>query len=152
MVIDTNLLALLVVGLASPEYIRDHKRLDEYSLEEFSLLTHLLQKVKELIITSHVVAETYSLVRQIDESKAIVIAKVLGDIVCQHGEHHFMSCKAFSQPEFDRLGFTDLVLLAATSRRRNTRTLLTDDSGLHRAALARNLSVINFARRRDGRL
>jgi hypothetical protein len=41
-VVDTNLLLLLVVGSASRNYVDKHKRLGDYSLDDFDLLVELI--------------------------------------------------------------------------------------------------------------
>jgi hypothetical protein len=46
---DANLLVLLVVGLASPEYIPRHKRLRAFAPENFELLRNILAAARQVI-------------------------------------------------------------------------------------------------------
>jgi hypothetical protein len=56
-IVDSNLLTLLVVGLASPAYIPEHKRLSGYSVDDFKILTFLVGEFAELVLIPHVLAE-----------------------------------------------------------------------------------------------
>lgn len=56
-VLDTNLLVLLIVGIASPTYIAIHKQLRAYSLQDFDLLTRLLETASRIIVTPNTLTE-----------------------------------------------------------------------------------------------
>jgi hypothetical protein len=66
-VLDTNLLVLLVVGLASPDYIPVHKRLSAYARSDFALLLRLLSGTSRLMVTPNTLTETMNLAGQITE-------------------------------------------------------------------------------------
>lgn len=65
-VIDTNLLVLLVVGSASRSYIRKHKRLSDYTSEDFDMLSLILSEFSEIVFLPHILAEVSNIARQID--------------------------------------------------------------------------------------
>ena len=49
--IDANLLVLLVVGSVGRELIAKHRRLQEYTVEDYDALLDLLQRVGNIFVT-----------------------------------------------------------------------------------------------------
>ena len=65
--IDTNLLVLLITGLASPAYIGKHKNLRTFTVEDYVTLTAFIGGVEQIYVTPNVLAETSSLAAQIGD-------------------------------------------------------------------------------------
>ena len=148
--LDTNLLVLLVVGLADPSYIPIHKRLSVYDQKDFEIVSGFVADSDKLIICPNVTTETSNLIRYIDEPARSHISSVFATMIERVEENYVPSINAASLPEHSRLGITDSVLLLLAE---NHATLLTADVGLYLAASKRNLSVVNYnhvrARRPD---
>ena len=53
-IIDTNLLVLLVVGITERSLIQKHKRTRNFEVEDFDLLTGVLSNFDEIIVTPHI--------------------------------------------------------------------------------------------------
>lgn len=62
--IDTSLLVLLVVGSAGKELIEKHRRLRDYSAEDYEILIKLLGRVERVYVTPNTITETSNLLAQ----------------------------------------------------------------------------------------
>ncbi len=142
-IVDTNLLLLWIVGLASADYIRKHKRLRAYTDEDFALLLNILSRARKIILTPNTLTETSNLAGYIAEPARTEIYSVLAALIkaVETEEYFIPSERAAARPEFTRLGLTDSALLELIDE---THTLLTADVDLYLAALYRGLNAENF--------
>ena len=140
-ILDTNLLILLVVGLASPDYVGKHKRLGDYTADDFDLLSDILSRVARIIVTPNILTETSNLAVQIPEPARSHIAETFGAIVNGVDERYVPSRQAAGRPEFARLGLSDAAVLEMADE---DATLLTADQGLYLAALNSGRPAENF--------
>ncbi len=141
-ILDTNLMVLLIVGLASQEYILRHKRTQSYTVEDFLLLQDILARAPSVITIPHVLAETSNLVRQFAEPGRTRLCAVLQNFVVDCVETTVASKAAAGRPEFRFLGLTDAALLEAQN---DTSVLLTDDLDLYVASVSAGRQAINFS-------
>lgn len=139
--VDTQLLVLLVVGLASPRYLRRHKRLAAYDERDFDLLYRILDGAGFVMVTPHVLAEASSLMRQIGEPARSDIMATFGALVPTMQERHVPGVVAVATDGFVRLGLADAALLALDDR---TASLLTADTALYLAASHAGRRVDHF--------
>jgi hypothetical protein len=58
---------LLVVGIADQRYISEHKRLQEYGIDDFNLLKTMIRESVGLVVPPNALTEAPSLLRQIDQ-------------------------------------------------------------------------------------
>ena len=146
--IDTQLLVLLVVGLASRDYIGKHKNLNGptgYSVGDFELLLGIVSRASRLLVTPHVLAETSNLVRQGNKSALDHMMMTFKGLLDDAYEQHVPGKVAAHGPSFVSLGLTDAALLEAA---RPGAILLTADFDLYRTALEAGRRVENFNHRR----
>jgi hypothetical protein len=142
LILDTNLLLLLVVGMASPRYIAKHKRLHPvYTIADFDLLSGYVRAASHILLTPNTLTETSNLARQIAEPARSEIGSVLRQLVLTLDETYVNSASGVGQDEFIRLGLTDSVLLSLASP---DVILLTADVGLYVAACSRGMNAQNF--------
>lgn len=147
--IDTNLLLLLLVGSTAKKYISEHKRLSNYSIDDFETLVDIIGGFSEIVVVAHTLAETSNLIRYIaGPAKARIIEK-MRQFVILTSELAIASASAASRHEFITLGLTDCVLLELAAARVNPPTLLTHDLDLAIAAEMQGLPVINFEHFRE---
>ena len=146
LVLDANLLVLLIVGLTEQRLIGRHKRLDSFSPEDFTLLTHVLSLAERVIVTPHTLTEASNLVAYIAEPARTRIREAFRVFVSRTEEVTVESKMAVGAPEFVRLGLADAALLEIT---RGTHTLLTTDHDLYQSALKRGASAVNFNHLRE---
>jgi hypothetical protein len=137
--IDTQLLVLLVTGLAAPRYIRMNKRLADYSIADFDTLSVLLQTAGRIIVTPGVLAETSNFVRHIAEPARRHVMEEFGRLIEDATEQHVPARQVARAASFGRFGFADATLLAMVGS-----TLLTADDPLYAEALRLGSRALNF--------
>lgn len=147
-VLDSNLAALLVVGISDPTLVGRHRRLRGYDPTDFDLLARVLSISDGLIWCPHVLAETSNLIRYLNEPAKTAVTLAFGRIINSGDERGIASGDAVRRFEFQRLGLTDAVLLVLSEAEA---VLLTDDLDLHVAALSAGQQSINFSELRDQR-
>lgn len=140
--LDTNLVILLAVGLTDPAHIRTHKRLQQYDEIDFCNLKELIAASAKVIFCPNVATETSNLVRYVQDPLRSMIAQVLASLIKRTEEQTVPSSVAVDREEYNRLGLADAVLLKLAE---NGATLVTDDLPLYLAALGAGQKAINFA-------
>lgn len=146
--LDTNLLVLLIVGLTSPHFIAAHKRLDSYSRLDFDALVERLAPAKahSLVVTPHVMAEASNLLALTGEPRRSQIMEQYRIFLEQVTEVHIPARRAAKRVEFVRLGLSDAALLDIQD---DEIILLTADAKLHDAALRAGRNAESFSHARD---
>ncbi|MDY8108602.1 hypothetical protein U0C82_05460 [Fulvimarina sp. 2208YS6-2-32] len=142
LLLDTNLVVLLVVGMLGPQYIRSHKRLQRYDETDFAILKTLVAASSGLVFSPHILTETSNLLRYVDEPLRSRLSLVLMRLIDTTEERVVASRTAAQDRHFSRLGLADCVLLHLA---RNDAVLLTDDLPLYLAAASAGFDAQNFA-------
>jgi hypothetical protein len=144
---DTNLLLLLVVGRAAPQWIGQHSRLKKYSVNDFNILVEAISKGRSLLVIPHCIAEASNLLPQgILEPLRSGLYQALKMFVDNCDEEYIPSSHAATQDAYLRLGITDAAWLSALNEQT---ILLTDDNDLYLAASNFGHEVINFSHYRQ---
>lgn len=141
LLVDTQLLVLLVAGLAAPSLIAKHKRTRHYTSTDFKVLLDLVGYQPRFRYCPHVAAEASNLLGQYGEPDRTTILTVLQALLNNAEEVSVASRVAMEAREFLRLGLTDAAQLALCTIET---VLLTDDELLYRAAHERGVAVLYF--------
>lgn len=146
--IDTNLLLLYVVGREDRTIIAKHRRLDNYSIEDYSLLLQMLREANQVFVTPNTLTETSNLLGQHREPERSRLFQKLGDIIQESREITVASAVASSNPIFHWLGLTDAVLWEVATP---DTPLVTVDFRLYLQALTKGGedTVVNFTAYRE---
>ena len=140
--VDTSLLLLFVVGSVGRNLIAKHRRLQDYSREDYETLVNLLGHVDYLYVTPNTLTETSNLLAQHGEPERSLFLEHLRAIIQESREVVVGSIEAAGNNEFVNLGLTDAALLEAIS---SEIPLVTVDTDLFVAALAKgNYHAVNF--------
>ena len=140
--VDSNLLVLLIVGRVDRNLIGRHRRLKQYTPEDYDQLVEVLADAERIIVTPNTLTETANLLAFQRGGIGLALASELQSLIEQEVEVVVPSIKAAERPEFHRLGLTDAALLEIASK---DRRLLTADMKLYGAALAQDAnSALNF--------
>jgi hypothetical protein len=139
--LDSNLLVLLVAGMSSREYIGKHRRLRDYSEEDFDLLIEFIRPMSAMKVTPNILTETSNLLSGIGEPARSHIADTFRQLIGSLDERFVHSTRAVEQPEFPRLWLTDAAVLTELV---NSHVLLTADLDLYLAAVQRGYTAVNF--------
>jgi hypothetical protein len=142
--LDTNLLVLLVVGMADQKSINTHKKLGVYSLDDFRLLVATLGTCRKFVVTPHVLAETSNLVvhgmyGDLEKKAFLAIQGLLQ--VSNFSETHDYLSTIVSNDGFLKYGVSDIGLLEAL---KGELVLLTDDFQLSGYAEGKGYDVLNY--------
>lgn len=147
LILDTNLLALLVVGITNRGYVRKHKRLQTFDEQDYDILAELVA-LRGCLLTPNVVSETSNIVRYIADPMKGEVAATLRRIVEGFDERFVESRVAVAHRDYSRLGATDAALLELAE---TGGTLLTDDLPLYLAAAYGGLDALNYNHIREAR-
>jgi len=145
--LDTNLLVVLVVGLTSPAEIGKHKRTRNYTPEDFLTLQEALQNYQQLWVTSQAVAECSNLIRQTNKPMAEQLMKTLSNLVSTAKESNITSTEIFKESSVLALGVADAGI---TKKSKRVTTLLTADLDLYLEVDRKFGNAINFNHIRTG--
>ena len=145
--VDTNLLVLYVAGREDRALISRHRRLDEYSAEDYDVLLDLLALVERVFVTPNTLTETSNLLAQHGEPERSRLLRRLRSIIQDSEEIVVASAIASANDSFERLGLADAALLeVATSET----PLVTVDVSLYLAVLEKNQdAAVNFKELRN---
>ena len=142
MYVDANLLVLLVAGLTGPGMIARHRRLREYTVEDYDLLARLVARAGQVFVTPNTLTEASNLLAQHGEPERSSLLATLRSLIEVSPETVIASREASGEGAFLRLGLTDAVLLKAVSP---DVPLVTVDLDLYLAAVAHGGErAINF--------
>jgi hypothetical protein len=147
--LDSNLLVVLLVGLTDRQQVGCHKKTSAYSPEDYDLLVAHLKEFDRILVTPHVLAECSNLLRAVSEPLRTRLTVALGDFIGTEWlrENHVEARAPVKCAEFPRLGLTDAALLDIVSE---ARPLLTADLDLYLAALKRGGDcAVNFNHLRE---
>ena len=141
-ILDANLLVLLIVGMASTDYISKHKRLSSYTVDDYDILAGMISAA-DILVTPNTLTEASNLAKQISDPARTKIYELFRGLVnfTSTSECFVESRSAVARKEFTRLGLTDAGLLTIN---REHHILLTADFDLYQTARAVGLNAENF--------
>ena len=145
--LDANLFVLLVVGSVGRDLIEKHRRLREYSAEDYEILIDLLDRVERVFVTPNTLTETSHLLAQHREPERSRFFDRLRFIIQESEEIVVASAVASSNSAFNRLGLTDAALLEVVTPET---PLVTVDLDLYLAAnVGGREAALNFTHFRN---
>lgn len=140
--IDTNLLVLLTVGVYNTDLIGDHKRCKAFSIDDFTRLQEFLGNYQELWITSHCLAEASNLLKQARSYKtAEALLKTLHALLAPARESHIAKHEVFASPHYLKLGVADTAIL---QKSKSVHAVLTVDVDLYDALRSNGVNAVNL--------
>lgn len=141
--VDSNLLLLLIVGMTDRDLVLRHKRLKEFTLDDYDLLQEQLTVATEIIITPNTLTETSNLIDHIAEPARSRIYSRFRDLIRlpEAKEIHVNAISATDRHELNRLGLTDCALLELCAK---GIPVLTVDVKLFLAVIGCGHKAINF--------
>ena len=148
-VIDTNALVILVLGLMDPRLIEGHKRTSIYDMRDFDDLLVMIGDVKQLVIIPNVWTEVDNLLNGFTGQRKDDYVAALTELIPQVAEEYITTSVATTEASFYDLGITDSLLLQLS---RNYDLLITGDSQLSDYAKANGVEVYDIVEERNTRL
>lgn len=139
--VDTNLLVLLVIGLYDPDRISSFKRTATYSQSEFETLTSFLDAFDTRLTTPHVLTETSNLIGQLPNDETPKVRSVLRRLVRQLAEKTAPTKDIVSHPSFLSFGLTDSAIRRIAPGKH---LVITDDLPLYHFLSSNGADTVNF--------
>jgi hypothetical protein len=138
--VDSNLLVLLLVGAVNKQRIQRFKRTQNFTIEDFDLLTRLTAWFSTVIATPHVLSQASDLadlrgkeLREIRRTFKLIVERV--------EEFYDPSRELAADPIFERLGLADAAIARVCSR---GILVLTADLDLQLELQRRGADALNF--------
>ncbi len=139
--LDTNLLLLLIVGLYNKNLISVHKRTNNFVPEDFDLLVESINGYEILWVTSHCLAEVSNLIMQTNERQAKELMDCFSGFVAKVKESHIPKEIIFENGISTRIGVADTGLIIKSKR---VSCVFTVDLNLYIEISKRGYKVVNF--------
>jgi hypothetical protein len=142
LLLDTNLLVLLAIGLYRRDRIDTFKRTRRYTAADFDIVCELTDRAARRVTTPSILTETDNLTRQLPEHEQMALATTAGRIIAKSFEVYIPSSDTVRDEAYGRLGLTDTGILAAA--RAADVLVVTDDFRLAATLSHRGRDVLNF--------
>jgi hypothetical protein len=139
--LDTNLLLLLIVGIYNKDLIGKHKRTKSFVAEDFDLLVKSIDDYEILWVTSHCLAEVSNLLKQTHSNQAKKLLACFATFVAKAKESHIPKEVIFSNNYAVRLGVTDTGIIMKSKR---VSCVFTVDFDLYSEISRMGNQVVNF--------
>ncbi len=139
--IDTNLLVLLIVGLVNRDRIPQFKRTSHFSAKDWNVLAAMLDHIPRRYCVAHILAEVSTLT-DMPGPERFLARGVLHRTISGLEEVPIASLDACKSPYYRRLGLTDAAIVLIAQQRGCS--VVTNDSALYLALMEEGASAINF--------
>jgi hypothetical protein len=149
LLLDTDLLLLLFIGGKDLSLIPKARTLSAFVEEDYDLLAAVINhnSFNRLVTTPHIMTEVSNLLgKERDDIRALG-REAMAEFLSQCTEHTDSSAILVSDPEFNRLGLTDIAIAVAS---RLPAFVLTADFQLYLHVSRSGLEAENFNHIRQG--
>ena len=140
LLIDTNLLLLLVVGLYDRRRIANFKRTAAYTLDDFQKIGWLAKQFSQLWTTPNILTEVDNLGRQLPSREHSGFSNSLRQLSIGMREEYVISSLVTASRTYHWLGLADSATLSLTK----SLLIISDDFALYQHALKQGYDAINF--------
>ena len=141
--VDTNLLLLFLIGIFGENHIKEFKKIQKYSIEDFNIVNNIIRRFSRINVTPQILAEISNLSKQMYKSNLKQYFLYLIDRIRRSKEIYINKNDLLLVPELlPKYGFTDLSILESA---KVTKCLVfTDDFQLVGFLRKKKVVVINL--------
>ena len=129
--VDANLLVLLVAGSVDRRIIAKHKRLREFTEDDYEALMEFVGQASAVFVTPNTLTEASNLLAQHENPERMRLLAGLRALIEGSEEVVVRSAEAAAGEDYLRLGLTDAALLDVVT---TDTPVVTADLALYRAA------------------
>ncbi len=147
--IDSNALVVLIVGLIDPKLLEGHKRTSIYDEEDYHDLVTVLGDLDQVVVLSNVWTEVDNLLKGFSGNQKYPYITNIASLISMTTEKYVPSATVTSDYAFYDLGLTDALLL---NEAKNCQLLITSDSKLVDYASASGIQVYDLVRAKNEKL
>jgi hypothetical protein len=138
--IDTNLLLLLVVGIHDRRRIGGFKRTSKYSVKDFQRIGGIAKEFQTIWTTPNIITEVDNLGRQLESREWPSFSNALKSLFPKMREEYKPTSEIIDGPLYSRFGITDGASLSFMK----PFLLISDDFALYHEALRSGIDAINY--------
>ena len=139
--IDSNSLVVLILGLIDPELINTHKKTSIYDEEDFYKLLGLIENFENLIFLPNIWTEVDNLLNNFSGERKYLYVKKITELIKTSTEQYLQSELATQENYFISLGITDSLIIKLG---KECKILITSDSQLSDYAIANGIEVYDM--------
>lgn len=139
--IDSNILLLLLVGLLDKRLISNFKHTKKFTTDDFDTLDAFLSNFNIFITTPNIITEVGNLSGYLAENRKEAYSQVFANLIKSLKEFYLVSGDVAEMREFFKLGITDAGILRLAGE---DYFVLTDDFALSQTLQKQGVSVFNF--------
>ncbi|MDQ1088488.1 MULTISPECIES: PIN domain-containing protein [unclassified Siphonobacter] len=147
--IDTNALVLLIVGLIDNNLIGKHKRTSIYDEEDFQLLLQVIGDLNQLVVLPNIWTEVDNLLNNFGGTYKYPYLERITEIISVTSEKYLDSVSGTKTHSFYELGLTDSLILEYA---KECKFLITSDSKLSDYATASGIKVYDMVKQKNTRI
>ena len=147
LVLDTNVLILYLVGLFDIRNNHNYLNGFKYDKKDYFTLTKFIElaKIKNFIVTPHILTEFYSLTKNKIKNKSWdAFVNSCSPFLLNFNEIYINKNEIIQHRKFRKFGFCD-VGIKIIYEKRNCNAILTDDAPLHGSCIKSDMACIHFA-------
>ena len=146
-IIDTNLLILLLVGIYDINFINKFKVAQKYFKEDYNILYNFIHNFNTIFITPHILTELSNLSMKMNDNEFKKYITYFIEILKESKEINIEKNNILSHKSITKLGVTDIGIMIASEN--NGYLFITDDFPLANISESKGLPVINFNHLRE---
>lgn len=139
--VDTNLLLVLLVGLLDRSLLTSFKRTRQYTVDDFEILSRFVAQYHDTVVTPHTLTETSNLLSQLEGDHRAAAFALFAHLIPKWREESVAASRVSSEGTFARLGVTDTALKLIAGKRM---TVITSDLDLYLDLQHAGLDAVNF--------
>lgn len=144
--IDTNALVLLIIGLIDQNLIAKHKRTSLYRKEDFELLLTVIKDFDNLIVLPNIWTEADNLLNSLSGNYKWLYIETPKALEGRSSENYLKSKLGIDSDYFIQVGLTDSLILELGKK---CDLLITADSALSDITLANGIKVYDMIQKRN---
>lgn len=144
--IDSNALILLILGLINQDLIAKHKTTSIYTKKDFEDLLIVIKDLNNLVVLPNIWTEVDNLLNRLSGNYKWPYIEKLKALVSQASEQYLESELGINSDYFISVGLTDSLILELGKK---CDLLITADSSLSDIAIANGMKVYDVVRKRN---
>ncbi len=140
-IVDTNLLLVIFVGLHSPELIPKFKRTEKFATDDFYTLQKMVDLFRKIVVTQSILTEVSNLLGHLSEETGRLCHNVFANCMEKLTEEAFPSRSLVVLPHFSKFGLADAGIIYQA---KDKYLVLTDDWRLSQYLEVQGIDSMNF--------
>jgi hypothetical protein len=145
-VIDSNSLVVLLVGIIDPKLISTHKRTSIYTPQDFLDLLQVIREIENLIVLPNVWTEVDNLLNNFSGNYKWIYVNEIKNIINKTSEKYLQSKLGVDKLDFFDIGLTDSLIIELG---KECDFIITSDSELSDFAIANGIKVYDMVKHRN---